>query len=97
MNARVAIENVNQPGRTQLVDGAKYAAMRKAMLDTLSAAPGGLTFDDLVDRLAATSTSRMFPGGAQIGWYAKAVQLDLEAKKVIARTRERPMRLRITQ
>ncbi len=32
--------------------------------------------------------------GARAGWWAKTVQLDLEAKGVIARGRTRPLRLR---
>jgi hypothetical protein len=34
----------------------------------------------------------LFPGGEKAGWWVKAVQLDLEAKQVIARTPS-PVRL----
>jgi hypothetical protein len=36
----------------------------------------------------------LFPGGAKAGWWTKAVQLDLEAKKVIVREKTTPLRLR---
>jgi hypothetical protein len=34
----------------------------------------------------------LFPGGAKAGWWSKTVQLDLEAKGVIAREASRPLR-----
>jgi len=34
----------------------------------------------------------LFPGGAKAGWWSKAVQLDLEAKSVIAREASKPLR-----
>jgi hypothetical protein len=34
----------------------------------------------------------LFPGGARVGWWSKAVQLDLEAKGEIARETSRPVR-----
>jgi len=34
----------------------------------------------------------LFPGGAKAGWWSKAVQLDLEAKGVIARESSKPLR-----
>jgi hypothetical protein len=36
----------------------------------------------------------LFPGGAKAGWWAKTVQLDLEAKGIIAREKAKPLRLR---
>ncbi|MGZ3553479.1 MAG: DUF6958 family protein, partial [Vulcanimicrobiaceae bacterium] len=36
----------------------------------------------------------LFPKGAKAGWWAKAVQLDLEAKSIIAREKTRPVRWR---
>jgi hypothetical protein len=35
----------------------------------------------------------LYPGGAKAGWYTKAVQMDLEAKGIIARAKTRPLRL----
>jgi hypothetical protein len=35
----------------------------------------------------------LFPAGARAGWYTKAVQLDLEARGIIARESTRPLRL----
>jgi hypothetical protein len=42
--------------------------------------------------LKAHLPADLFPGGEKAGWWVKAVQLDLEAKRVIARTPS-PVRL----
>jgi hypothetical protein len=34
----------------------------------------------------------LYPGGAKVGWWAKTVQLDLEAKGAIARESTKPLR-----
>jgi hypothetical protein len=39
---------------------------------------------------------KLCPGGAKSGWWAKAVQLDLEAKGIIMRTKTSPLRLHPT-
>ena len=35
----------------------------------------------------------LFPGGEKAGWWLKSAQLDLEAKRVIARESGSPVRL----
>jgi len=34
----------------------------------------------------------LFPGGAKSGWWAKTVQLDLEAKDIVVREHSKPLR-----
>jgi len=89
---RVAIENVNHPGKTTVVDAAKYRAMRGALLAVLPDAAPGLTEAAFREAVLAHLPDDVFPGGATAGWWAKAVQLDLEAKGVIARERTTPLR-----
>jgi hypothetical protein len=36
----------------------------------------------------------LFPEGARVGWWAKTVQLDLEAKGVVVREKSKPLRWR---
>jgi len=91
--AKIRIENVLQPGKTYSADAAKYEAMRKAVLAVLPKASPGLTVAEVQDRIVAHLPENLFPGGAKSGWWMKAVQLDLEAKGVIARTRTSPLRL----
>lgn len=90
---KVAVENPNGPGRTYRVDADKYHAMKDAMLAVLPAAAPGLSVQDLKQRLLPLLPAKLFPGGAKAGWWLKAVQLDLEAKKVIVREPTKPLRL----
>lgn len=91
--AKIRIENVLQPGKTYSADPAKYEAMKKAVLAVLPKASPGLTVAEVQHRVVAHLPEDLFPGGAKSGWWMKAVQLDLEAKGVIARTRSSPLRL----
>jgi len=90
---RIAIENVVSPGRTYRVDRAKYEAMRAALLAVLPAGPPGLTPAEAQRALVPLLPADLFPGGAKAGWWMKAAQLDLEAKRVIARVDRPPVRL----
>ena len=90
--SKIEIENVGQPGKTYRVDADKYAAMRSAYLAVLPAAPPGLTPEQIIAALQGSLPQDLFPGGEKAGWWAKAVQLDLEAKGVIRRS-VKPVRL----
>jgi hypothetical protein len=91
--AKMTIQNVLQPGSTYTVDAAKYEAMKRAYLAVLPKAPPGLTAAEIGERLLPHLSDELFPGGAKSGWWAKAVQLDLEAKGVVVRIPGRPLRL----
>jgi hypothetical protein len=92
MTGRVRIENVNHPGRASNVDAGMYRAMRIAIVGALPAQAPGLTQAELLDALLPRLPDAKFPGGAKAGWWAKAVQLDLEAKHVIEREQTTPLR-----
>ena len=92
--ARVAMENPNSPNRSVRVDADKYHAMRKAILAVLPAETPGLTVAEVKARLLPLLSETLFPGGAKAGWWLKGVQLDLEAKGLIAREDTKPLRLR---
>lgn len=89
---KISIENVGQPGKIYRVDAAKYAAMRKAVLAALPDKPPGLDVAALIAAVKPGLPNDLFPGGETAGWWVKAVQLDLEAKKLIARV-PAPVRL----
>ena len=91
---RIEIENVIQPGKTYRVDAAKFAAMREAMLAVLPDSLPGLTVPEVKVGVLPRLPDSLFPGGDKAGWWIKAVQLDLEAKRVIARGPGSPVRLR---
>ncbi|NMA97449.1 MAG: hypothetical protein GX970_04940 [Phyllobacteriaceae bacterium] len=92
MTDKIEIENVGQPGKTYRVDAAKFAAVRTAVLDVLPEAAPGMTVAEVIAAVKPKLSADLFPGGEKAGWWVKAVQLDLEAKKVIARTPS-PVRL----
>jgi hypothetical protein len=90
---RIAIENVNKPGRTVSVDAEKYEAAKEAMLASLPAAAPGLTLAELRARFTPLLPESLFPSGAKAGWWLMAAQLDLRAKGVMIAEPTKPMRL----
>lgn len=90
---RITIQSATSPHHVQRVDRAKYGAMHDALLSVLPAAAPGLTVAEAKAALLPKLPDALFPGGAKAGWWLKAVQLDLEAKAVIARGPGSPVRL----
>lgn len=90
---KIEIENVNTPGKTERVDRAKYTAMRKALLAVLPKAAPGMKVPEAKAALLPLLPEALFPQGSTAGWWLKAVQLDLEAKGVIARAGIKPVHL----
>lgn len=88
----IDIENFTSPGKTFRVNAAKFTAMRDAYLAVLPDTPPGLTPEQIIDALRDSLPANLFPGGEKAGWWGKAVQLDLEAKGIIARS-VKPVRL----
>jgi hypothetical protein len=92
---KIEVENINRPGRTTRVDAAKYRAMKAALLAALDGAEQGLTQFEMREAVRPHLPEELFPGGEKRGWWAKSVQLDLEAKKVIVRDGAKPLRWRV--
>lgn len=90
---RVEMHNAMSPGHVVRVDNAKYDAMKDAMLAVIPAAEPGLTVAEVKAGVLPLLPDGLFPGGAKAGWWLKGVQLDLEAKGVIARVNCKPLRL----
>jgi hypothetical protein len=67
--------------------------MRHAYLAVLPGRPPGLTIAEIQQRLPAVLPQSLYPDGAKAGWWSKTVQLDLEAKGLIARDKVSPIRL----
>lgn len=92
-NSMVTIENVNVPGYTHRVDAARYAAMKSALLKVLPKKLPGLTQAEMRVAVLPHLAETEFPGGAKANWWAKTVQLDLEAKGLLRRdTTAKPLR-----
>lgn len=90
---RIEVRNVTSPHHVTRVDRAKYVAMRQALMAVLPDAPPGLTVAEAQSALLAHLDATLFPGGAKAGWWMKCVQLDLEARGVLARGPKSPVRL----
>lgn len=90
---KLLIQNILQPGKTYAVDAAKFEAMRKAYLMHVPQSGSGATPAEIQRALIPALPVDLFPGGEKAGWWAKAVQLDLEAKGVIRRNPTAPVRL----
>lgn len=86
MDDKIEVENVNHPGKTNRVNRAKYSDVRQALLKVLPSEPPGMTAAASIAALKPFLDQSLFPGGAKAGWWHKTVQLDLEAKGIIART-----------
>lgn len=89
---RVTVENVNVPGYATRVDAAMYRAMKQAMLKVLPTRPPGLTQSEIRQAVRAHLPEDLYPGGAKAAWWAKTVQLDLEAKGEMEREPSKPLR-----
>ena len=90
---KVEIANLISPGHIQRVDRAKYEAMRDALLAVLPMGPPGVTVAEAKTKLLTHLPQDLFPGGEKAGWWLKAAQLDLEAKRLIKRETTKPLRL----
>jgi len=89
---RIVIENVNVPGSTTRVSKVMYDAMKQAMWKVLPVTSPGLTQSEVREAVVPHLPEDLYPGGAKAGWWAKAVQLDLEAKGTLVREPTKPLR-----
>lgn len=90
--AKIAVQNVNVPGYTHMVDAERYHAMRQVMLKVLPSKPPGLTQAEMSKALGARAPKKLFPDSGKVGWWMKSVQLDLEAKGLVKRELTKPLR-----
>ena len=89
---KISIENVTSPGKTYRVDAAKFAEMAAAMRAVLPSGPPGMKVADITLAVKPHLSEALFPAGATAGWWVKAVQLDMEAKGLLARSKASPLR-----
>lgn len=94
---RVIVQNVSVPGYERAVDAKRYQAMRHALQTVLPPEAPGLTLAEMYQGVRERLPESLFPGGEAVSWWMKTVQLDLEAKGLIAREPTRPVRWHRTQ
>jgi hypothetical protein len=90
---KIEVLNVTSPHHVTRVDRAKYMAMKTALMAVLPDAAPGMTPAEAQKALLAHLDAGLFPGGEKAGWWMKCVQLDLEARAVLARGPKAPVRL----
>lgn len=66
--------------------------MRQAMLQVLPFEAPGLTQAEVREAVVPHLPEELYPAGAKAGWWAKTVQLDLEAKGIVVREATKPLR-----
>ena len=89
---KITVENINVPGQVTQVREDKYLDMKAAILKSLPSDAPGLTQAEIKEAVLPHLSEALFPEGATAGWWAKSVQLDLEAKNVVLRSRTKPLR-----
>ena len=89
---QITVANVNVPGYKSRVNAAKYQAMKQAMWKVIPEEEPGLTQAEIRKAVVPHLSEDFFPGGAKAGWWAKTVQLDLEAKGTLVREATKPLR-----
>lgn len=90
---KIEVENVNHPGKIERVDAAKYKAALAALLKLLPKREPGMTQHEMMTAMRDALPLDRFPG-TTTSWWAKCVQLDLEAKGLVVRDGGKPLRWR---
>lgn len=80
------------PGHSSRVNAGKYEGMRRALMTVLPKKAPGLTQAEMFKAVLPLLPADRFPGGAKANWWAKTVQLDLEAKRIVVRENTKPLR-----
>lgn len=91
MSDRIEVLNINIPGSVTRVDAAKYQAMKTAILRVAPSGPPGLTAAQKKAAVLPLLPNDHFPGGKTAGWWLKCVQLDLEARNELERSKTSPL------
>jgi len=88
---KVTVRTPNAPGYTGRVDAVKYRVMRGLVLGVMPARAPGVTQAEMMAGVGRVAPRATFPGSTH-RWWAKWVQLDLEARGVLARELTKPLR-----
>ena len=92
---KVEVRTPNVPDYLHSVDKRKYELMRTGLLRVLPRKPPGLSQGEMVEAVASVVSRKDFPGKT-VNWWAKCVQLDLEARGILERDVGTPLRWRRT-
>ena len=88
----IEVGNVNTQGRTSRVNAAKSADILAAFEKALPRQSPGLNQTEIREAVKPHLSGALFPQGQTGGWWAKTVQLDLEAKGKLVREATKTLR-----
>ena len=92
MEEKITISNVNVPGYTYTVSKGMYEAMLQTMWKVIPSVAPGMTQTEIRKAVLSYLPANLYPRGAKAEWWAKAVQLDQEAKGNLVREATKPIR-----
>jgi hypothetical protein len=87
---KIAVRTPNVPGYKGRVDAAKYRAMERILLSVLPRGEVGLSQSEMFAAVEKVAEKETFPG-TTYAWWAKCVQLDLEARGKVKRLKTKPL------
>jgi len=90
-SGKVRVTTPNVPGYGNDVDEKKYNAMKDILLKVVPNKAPGMTQGEMFDAVREKAGNNRFPGSTH-RWWAKCVQLDLEAKGALIREDTSPLR-----
>jgi hypothetical protein len=88
---KVSVRTPNVPGYSGSVGAAKYEAMKKVLLTVMPRKAPGLTQAEMMAAVGKAAPKDTFPRTTYM-WWAKCVQLDLEARGELKREATKPLR-----
>jgi len=87
----IVVRTPNKPGYTGRVNREKYEAMRNVVLQIVPRKGPGITQAEMMAAVEKKAPKAAFPAKTSM-WWAKNVQLDLEARGTLARDNGKPLR-----
>ncbi|MGR3490948.1 MAG: DUF6958 family protein [Shimia sp.] len=91
------IEILNRDGTPHRVGREKFEHVSAVLMTTLPGEAPGMTFEEVKAAVRDGLDPALFPGGQKMGWWLKTVQLDHEARGMVARSSTSPLRFWKTQ
>lgn len=88
---KVSVRTPNVPGYSGTVDAAKYEAMKKVLTKVMPKKVPGITQGEMMAAVLKAVPKDVFPKTTSY-WWAKCVQLDLEARGELEREETKPLR-----
>lgn len=87
----VEVRTPKAPAYRHHVEAPRYNAMKRALLKVVPKALPGLTQATLAEAVAKHLPRDLFPNMDKVVWWAKTVQLDLEARGGLVRHATKPL------